>query len=138
VNSIPVKSRALPGRGQPADKKENSSSRPPSVIDEPDGRPMDGQYPPHRGNYGTHRGQQRPYLEARHQGYGGSPPYSSNSSYHGSPQANSPYHNQRGGWGGHGSVCPSKPVVLLLIKIPDRYTIPLPLIGRIVTLGQAA
>ncbi|KIX98669.1 uncharacterized protein Z520_05970 [Fonsecaea multimorphosa CBS 102226] len=62
---------------------------------------MDGQYPS-RGNYGMNRGQQRPYAENRHQGYGGSPPYSSNSSYHGSPPQNSPYHHQRGGWGGQG------------------------------------
>ncbi|EXJ92235.1 CMGC/CDK/CRK7 protein kinase [Capronia epimyces CBS 606.96] len=62
---------------------------------------MDGQYPM-RGNYGMHRGQQRPFVDARQPQFGGSPPYSStpNSSYHGSPQANSPYHNQRGGWGG--------------------------------------
>ncbi|KIW79975.1 hypothetical protein Z517_06590 [Fonsecaea pedrosoi CBS 271.37] len=62
---------------------------------------MDGQYPS-RGNYGMNRGQHRPYAENRHQGYGGSPPYSSNSSYHGSPPQNSPYHQQRGGWGGQG------------------------------------
>ncbi|OCT52623.1 hypothetical protein CLCR_09511 [Cladophialophora carrionii] len=101
-------SRVLLGRGQPPDKKDNHSSKPPSVADDADDRSMDGQYPPHRGNYGTHRGQ-RPYIDARHQGYGGSPPYSSNSSYHGSPQANSPYHNQRGGWGGHGTMHNSSP-----------------------------
>ncbi|KAK4940706.1 serine/threonine protein kinase, CMGC, CDC2/CDK subfamily [Elasticomyces elasticus] len=62
---------------------------------------MDGQYPT-RGNYGGHRGQQRPFVDTRQAAYGGSPPYSGtpNSSYHGSPQAGSPYHNQRGGWGG--------------------------------------
>ncbi|KAK5378127.1 serine/threonine protein kinase, CMGC, CDC2/CDK subfamily [Exophiala xenobiotica] len=73
---------------------------------------MDGQYPM-RGNYGMHRGQQRPFVDTRQQ-YGGSPPYSGtpNSSHHGS-QAGSPYHNQRGGWGGgqspHGPMHNSSP-----------------------------
>ena len=103
VNSIPIKSRLPLSEGQPS-AKDNPPSKTPSVIDETDNRSMDGQYPPHRGNYGMHRGQQRPFVDTRQQ-YGGSPPYSSNSSYHGSPQAHSPYHNQRGDWGGQGQVC---------------------------------
>lgn len=102
VNSLPLKTRRLPGEPKPSAKQDNPPSRPPSVVDDTETRSMDGQYPPHRGNYGMHRGQQRPFVDTRQQGYGGSPPYSSNSSYHGSPQATSPYHNQRGGWGGHG------------------------------------
>ena len=102
VNSIPVKARPLPGQRQPTDEKDNRPSRPASIIDDDDRHSMDGHYPPYRGHHGMHRGQYRPYGDARHQGYGGSPPYSSNSSYHGSPQANSPYHNQRGGWGNPG------------------------------------
>ncbi|KAJ9616998.1 serine/threonine protein kinase, CMGC, CDC2/CDK sub [Cladophialophora chaetospira] len=93
---------------QPFDAKDNPSSRPESLVDENEDRSMEGQYP-HRGNYGPHRGQQRPFVDIRQQGYGGSPPYSSNGSYHGSPQANSPYHNQRGGWGGHGPMHNSPP-----------------------------
>lgn len=61
---------------------------------------MDGQYPT-RGDYGK-RGQQRSHVDTRqHQQPAGSPPFPStpNSSYQGSPQASSPYHNPRGGWG---------------------------------------
>lgn len=97
--------RPAPGKGRHPAKKSKRISRTPSVVDDTDSRSMDGQYPS-RGNYGTHRGQQRPFVDTRQQqqyGGGGSPPFSStpNSSYHGSPQANSPYHNQRGGWGGN-------------------------------------
>ena len=83
-----------------ARRRDRLASRSPSLVDDTDTRSMDGQYPP-RGGYG-HRGQQRPFVDTRqHQNPAGSPPFPStpNSSYHGSPQANSPYHNQRGGRG---------------------------------------
>ncbi|KIW45895.1 uncharacterized protein PV06_01601 [Exophiala oligosperma] len=97
--------RRFPVGGQPR-------SRTPSVVDDTDNRSMDGQHST-RGNYGNHRGQQRPFVDTRQQ-YNGSPPYSGtpNSSYHGS-QAGSPYHNPRGGWGGgqspHGPMYNSSP-----------------------------
>ncbi|KIX09791.1 uncharacterized protein Z518_00872 [Rhinocladiella mackenziei CBS 650.93] len=113
VNSIRPPERPSRGRGQRFAKKGHPISRTPSVVDETDNRSMDGQYPT-RGNYGMHRGQQRSFVDTR-QPFGGSSPYSTtpNSSYHGSPQANSPYHNQRGGWGGsqhpHSSMPNSSP-----------------------------
>lgn len=96
----PLKCSAI-DKGETPAKDSRPASRTPSVAEDIDNHSMDGHYPM-RGNYGIHRGQSRPFVDTRQPQFGGSPPYSSNpnSSYHGSPQANSPYHNQRGGWGG--------------------------------------
>ncbi|KAJ4505768.1 serine/threonine protein kinase, CMGC, CDC2/CDK sub [Exophiala dermatitidis] len=105
-------------RGPDIEKVSADNDRPdsttPSLAEDLDNRSMDGHYPL-RGNYGMHRGQQRSFVDARQPQFRGSPPYSStpNSSYHSSPQANSPYHNPRGGWGGapgqHGPMQNSSP-----------------------------
>lgn len=104
VSNRPEHHSEKSGKGRFGAKKAKQRARPasktPSLVDDTDTRSMDGQYPP-RGGYG-HRGQQRSYVDTRqHQQPAGSPPFPStpNSSYRGSPQANSPYHNQRGGWG---------------------------------------
>ncbi|EXJ93993.1 CMGC/CDK/CRK7 protein kinase [Capronia coronata CBS 617.96] len=114
TKSFPPPKRPAPGKGEASAQNSHSGSKTPPVADDIDDRSMDGHYPM-RANYGMHRGQQRPFIDPRQQQFGGSPPYSStpNSSYHGSPQANSPYHNQRGGWGGaqgqHGPMQNSSP-----------------------------
>ena len=114
----PYSARALKAKQVKTEKE--TSRRPPdrSAVGRPNSTPkelfpdagrddfesMDGHYNM-RGNYHPqnnvmHNRPPRPHVDTR-QSYGGSPPFTTpNSSYHGSPQSASSYHQGRGGWNG--------------------------------------